>query len=241
MALPAGAIGLRGTSVDVLNSALAYSGVVTAVPGANQFTIPTLAGIGAGAFADATAPYCAFVLRDAGGASAAPQGELQAITTYDSATGTFTTAAFTAAVAAGDEVIILNPRLALLALTNVRIARLDNLTGAVVAGTYNHPNGVAEQFPAALTFAAATRQTDVHLDLAALTQSIIIREYVSVDAIAWRQITARIFPADFDPGTQAVILHILLPTEAYMVSFQSLVAEGAARDIPYRYMTRSLA
>jgi hypothetical protein len=88
-----------------------YYGVVTAVPGANQFTIATLAGLGAGKFAG-TNPYRAFVLRDAGGASAAPQGEQQSITAYTTATGAFTTDAFTAAVAVGDEVLIIHPRLA---------------------------------------------------------------------------------------------------------------------------------
>lgn len=91
---------------------ISYYGIVDAVPGANQFTISSLAGLGAGKFAGATNPYQAFVLRDAGGASAAPQGELQAITAYTTATGVFATAAFTAAVAVGDEILIVNPGLA---------------------------------------------------------------------------------------------------------------------------------
>ena len=85
---------------------LTYYGIVDAVPGANQLTISALAGLGAGKFAGATNPYSAFVLRDAGGASAAPQGEAQAITAYATATGVFTTAAFTAAVAVGDEILL---------------------------------------------------------------------------------------------------------------------------------------
>ena len=95
-----------------INQGAVYYGVVTAVPGANQFTIPTLAGLGAGKFYDATAPYRAFVLRDAGGAAAAPQGEQQSVTAYSPASGVFTTAAFTAAVAVGDEILLVHPRLA---------------------------------------------------------------------------------------------------------------------------------
>ncbi|MDP2730321.1 MAG: hypothetical protein Q8O55_07555 [Dehalococcoidales bacterium] len=91
---------------------LTYYGIVDAVPGANQFTISGLAGLGAGKFAGATNPYQAFVLRDAGGASAAPQGQLQAITAYTTATGVFATPAFTAAIAVGDEVLIIHPSLA---------------------------------------------------------------------------------------------------------------------------------
>lgn len=87
---------------------LAYYGVVTAVPGVNQFTVPTLAGRGETAFVN----WTAFIFWDAGGAAAAPQGESQLVTAYVSATGDFTTAAFTAAVAAGDIVLILHPSLA---------------------------------------------------------------------------------------------------------------------------------
>ncbi len=101
---------------------LSYYGIVDAVPGANQFTIAGLAGLGAGKFAGATNPYQAFVLRDAGGASAAPQGELQEITAYTTATGVFATAAFTAAVAVGDEILILHPAIAAALVASVVVA-----------------------------------------------------------------------------------------------------------------------
>lgn len=110
-------LGNPATSIStILNDLSKYAGlflygVVTAVPGANQFTIAALAGQGAGKFAGATNPYQAFVMRDAGGLSAAPQGEQQAITAYDTVTGTFTTGAFTAAVAVGDEILLLHPAL----------------------------------------------------------------------------------------------------------------------------------
>lgn len=95
---------------------LAFYGTVDAVPGANQFTINSLAGLGAGKFNGANNPYFAFVFRDAVGAAAAPQGEQQPIVGYVTATGTFTTAAFTAAVAVGDEIIIFSPHIAAMGL-----------------------------------------------------------------------------------------------------------------------------
>ncbi len=91
---------------------LGYKGTVTDVPDANQFTIAGLAGIGAGALADSTLPYHAFVFRDNGGAGAAPQGEMKKILAYNSTTGNFTCSAFTAAVQTGDEVLIMHPRVA---------------------------------------------------------------------------------------------------------------------------------
>ena len=91
---------------------LALYGVVTAVTAANQFTIAGLANQGAGKFEDQQSPYQAFVFRDAGGAGAAPQGEARPVTGYETATGRFTTTAFTAAVAVGDEMLILHPSVA---------------------------------------------------------------------------------------------------------------------------------
>jgi len=92
---------------------LSYYGIVDAVPGANQFTIASLAGLGAGKFADAVNPYQVFVLRDAGGLSALPQGEQFPVTAYATATGIFTSPGFGGGgVAVGDEVLILNPNIA---------------------------------------------------------------------------------------------------------------------------------
>ncbi len=92
----------------IVNSGQSFRGAVTAIPGANQFTIGTLAGLGAGIFIDANTPWYAYVLRDAGGVAGAPQGETRLITAYTTATGAFTTAAFSAAVEAGDDMIIMS-------------------------------------------------------------------------------------------------------------------------------------
>ncbi len=89
---------------------LSYYGVVDSAA-APSFTISGLAGLGTNKFASPTNPYQAFVLRDSVG-GVAPQGEMQPITAYTTATGAFTTPVFTVAVAAGDEVLIVNPTLA---------------------------------------------------------------------------------------------------------------------------------
>ncbi|MFA5379092.1 MAG: hypothetical protein WC455_25275 [Dehalococcoidia bacterium] len=48
-------------------------------------------------------------VRDDGGAGVAPQGEYRLVSDYVSATGTFTHAAFSAAMAAGDQVMLIHP------------------------------------------------------------------------------------------------------------------------------------
>ena len=130
---------------------LCYYGVVTAIPGANQFTILALAGLGAGKFSDATAPYRAFVFRDAGGAGAAPQGEMQTITGYTTATGVFTTAAFTAAVAVGDEILILHPRLAEIVtiLADMNVPAADAVANAIIRDVTGNKTDTALQALAA--------------------------------------------------------------------------------------------
>ena len=88
---------------------LIYYGVVTDIPGAGSFSLRNLAGLGANKFFDAlgTHPYYAYCLRDVAGAGAAPQGELRAITNYATATGSFA-AAFSVALTAGDEILIIH-------------------------------------------------------------------------------------------------------------------------------------
>jgi hypothetical protein len=100
---------------DVMNSSitgLSYRGDVVATPGANQFVISTLIGLGSGMFVDTNSPWYALVLRDATGSAIEPQGQMKKITVYDSATGTFTTEAFSPAVGTGDTIVIFNPLLA---------------------------------------------------------------------------------------------------------------------------------
>jgi len=115
---------IRDLVLDI--QGLAYYGVVTAVPGANQFTVPQLAGYGETCFVG----WTAFVFWDAGGAGAAPQGESKTITTYVDATGTFTTAAFTAAVAAGDSIIVIHPSIASV-LSSLLVPAADAITNVV--------------------------------------------------------------------------------------------------------------
>ena len=102
-----------GTLVVIPDNGLAYKGTVTAaIPATNQFTIPTLAGLGAGKFDGATNPSYAVVVKKGTGTGLAPQGEQQIVTAYNTNTGQFTTLPFTVPVAIGDEVQILTADLA---------------------------------------------------------------------------------------------------------------------------------
>jgi hypothetical protein len=111
-----GEVGSSNASLIRKSTGLFFQGRVSAKPGADQFTIPALAGLGAGKFADAVAPWWAVVLRSHGGTGVAPQGEMHLITAYNSATGMFTAPGFSAAVDAGDDMQIISSLLAIQAL-----------------------------------------------------------------------------------------------------------------------------
>lgn len=78
------------------------TGTVDSVAVAPTFTVASLSGYGDDYFDS----WYAYVVWDKDGAAAAPQGESQAITGYTSSTGTFSHAAFTAPLVAGDKVLI---------------------------------------------------------------------------------------------------------------------------------------
>lgn len=105
-----------------------FEAVVTAFVGAGQFTAAGLIGLVGDDVFDG---YYAYVMWDSGGAAAAPQGELRAITGFTAATGDVFHAAFTANLVATDVVLIIHPYIAnLLGLTAARAGYLDNINQA---------------------------------------------------------------------------------------------------------------
>jgi hypothetical protein len=105
---------LTSVGLSGIFQGLVYYGVVDNVPGANQFRIPALAGLGAGKFANvgsALNPYYAYCLRDAAGAGDLPQGQQNPITAYLN-TGVFTAPGFAGGgIGVGDEVLIIHNNL----------------------------------------------------------------------------------------------------------------------------------
>lgn len=194
---------------------LFYRGEVIDIPGANQFTSTDLVGFGNTAFVN----WWVFVFHDAGGAGAAPQGEARLVTAYVSATGVFTHNAFSAPLAAGDIVLILHPW----------------LYGAIIRSTdatYSHPSGVAEQVAFTITPLYPLKILTIYLDLVNLTQNATIRIQTQIDGATYRRIETFNWTTGMDDGVYFRGIAIDTPLQ---VTIQSAVAEGAPRDIPYRY------
>lgn len=179
------ALALIGLAAEVgTGQGLCYRGIVTAVPGANQFTIQTLAGLGVNSFVDLSGinPYQAFVKTNGGGGGAAPQGEHQAITGYATLTGNFSANAFTVPIAVGDEVLIIHPFL----------ARIMNSAGAPgtngnLAANWNSGVGTSGQAGADLvTIGAPLTPNKLHaliVGIAALAGNVNIKLFADVNGV----------------------------------------------------------
>lgn len=109
---------------------LSFEGIVTGLAGAPKFQCSGLAGFGDEYFKN----YWVYVIWDSAGGGAAPQGEMLECTGYSSATGDFTVAAFTAAIAVEDKVLLLNESQAAVLNTTFGLAALKTLIDALPGG-----------------------------------------------------------------------------------------------------------
>lgn len=237
-----------------VDTGLAYKGTVTAVPGANQFTISSMIGMGVGKFDGATNPYSAFVFRKGTGTGGAPQGEIQVVTSFDNNTGNFTTAGFTVDVAVDDEVILLHPSLA-----DILSGSSGGILGIVtaiqtqtnkLAGVATVSNAVVGNWQTAetdlVTIGANGTSNKLHLlivDIANLVGNITIRLYHRVNGVE-RCIypipnTTTFAVATDQPGI-AVINASLAITEALRVTVQSDNAADNGQSVAYEYKLESM-
>lgn len=249
---------LEGTSFYVLNAAtvdiaslldaiainqgLVYYGVVTGVPGANQFEIATLVGLGAAKFATVVPEYQyhAFVLRDAAGGGAAPQGESQAVENYGTATGNFSTNPFTVPVGIGDEILIIHPYLA----RTMNSAGLPPHVGSVAA---NWQSGVATSGEAGadlVTLGAADTRYKVHsllVSIALLTvgATITIKLFQEVTGTE-RKVYEQTFVVGADPDGVWVINGTLGIHEELRVEVESNNVGDNGLNIDYDYMLEAM-
>jgi hypothetical protein len=110
---------------------LAYLAPITTAANTTSFACTQLIGYGNDYFAN----WYTYVVWDAGGASAAPQGEYKLITDYVSSTGTFTISAFTEPHVVTDKVMIVHPSIAISTVASLSTYNLDHLVALADSGT----------------------------------------------------------------------------------------------------------
>lgn len=105
----------------------------------------------------------------------------------------------------------------------------------VTSGTFAFPNGTTEQTIIELTPSVVTYLYNFWLDLNALTQNCTIKVYSKIDGTNYREIEPMIL-SNIDYSLGLVLKEQMINT-AWKITIQSTVAEGASRNIPYRYFT----
>lgn len=175
-----------------------------------HFEVSGLIGFGDNYFKD----FRAYVVRDAAGAGAAPQGEMQTVTSYGSSAGSFTHAAFTVPLTVDDEVLILHERLAEIADL---LADIGDASASTLGSIYAILGNPAQTFLAMIGYEGAT----------SLANKLTAARAVLLDQIT----TARM--AELDAANlPATTDTILLDTQIRRIASGSkTIASGATKHL----------
>jgi len=142
----------------------------------------------------------AVVIRDAGGASAAPEGEFARISAFVASTKTFTIDTLTAGVASGDSVLLATPRI-----------KLPQMIQSVNDGLTNL--GTISLVDVSLTSAA--NQTEYALPVALKIKRLLDIQYNTIttdsDNNQWRSIMAQTDYISAAPGSTGLLILPQLP------------------------------
>jgi len=117
-------------------------------------------------------------------------------------------------------------------------ALLRRVVGEEVTGVISHPSGLGEVDALEVSPSTLTDYPLLIMDVNALTQNTTIRVYVKADGTNYRLLNSAIFPTDFPANVKTVRIILSPLSVAWKVSLQSAVAEGVARNIPYRYVKK---
>ena len=158
---------------DILSllQGLVYYGDVTTYTDTTHFKSTDLIGYGDAYFKN----YYVYVVRDAAGAGAAPQGESQQISAYTSVDGTITHAAFTTPLAVTDVVLLIHKDLAELK----DILNLTRTYGSVACSAVEASLFIDD----APVRAAVGRAVNVDLSVMAAGDTYVLREYYRLVAM----------------------------------------------------------
>lgn len=94
----------------------------------------------------------------------------------------------------------------------------------------SHPNTIAET--TLIEHLLLTERDTHHLDFSALTQVTTIRVFERTDGVNYRQLSQRVFPTDYEPGSQLVIIVLDGAAQDMKITLESSVMEGSPTIIP---------
>lgn len=73
---------------------------------------------------------------------------------------------------------------------------------------------------------------DHHFDFSNLLQITTLRVFEKIDGSNYRQISEKVFPTDYETGTQGVVIILDGSGQDMKITLQSSIAEGSAKNIP---------
>jgi hypothetical protein len=125
---------------------------------------------------------------------------------------------------------------ALHSLEAIALAIATHIGLVSVPGTHAHANNIGEQVAITIPAPADVSVVEtIYLDLVNLTQNADIRVYYQIDGANYRVIETFNWTVGMDNGVYFRNIGISNPV---LVTLQSIVLEGAARDIPWEYVLR---
>jgi len=223
---------MSGGGLTVVRYDLAMYALVTGVTSPTVFTCTGLVGQKIGQYIG----YYAFILRDAGGAGAAPQGEKQLVTAFVNTTGQITiTAGYTVPIAVGDEILLLHRS----------VASSSNLSGETTVSNTNTQNWQAAETNL-VTIGTNGTSYKIHTLLVGIQNTIgnlTIRLYHRINGVERRIFpipAATTFNSVIDAPGIPVINASFVITEAMRVTVQSDNIADNGQAITYEYKLEAM-
>jgi hypothetical protein len=117
--------------------------------------------------------------------------------------------------------------------STVNIHLIVGVTLTPTSGTYSLPDGVAENTALTITPTVVAKVNTIFLDMSNLTQNCTIRIKVRIDGANYQTIETFAWTTAMDDGA---FFREISTAEPVQVSLQSVIAEGANRDVPWHYV-----
>lgn len=217
---------------------LSYHAIVTTWDNATQFKADDLAGWKDDYFNG----WYVYVVRDLGGAGVAPQNEIQPISNYADADGTFTHLGFTVNLAVGDEILILHESIGSIIINTGVISNIFNLVNALLTltetGSTITTDGTVQNLYINENPSGIYDPKNIQLDFTAQAagETIVIREsyriksggnYIEKDAVTFT-------------GVQSPKLkNIILEENRFGIKVTIQKTAGANKDYDWRVMYKT--
>ena len=103
------------------------------------------------------------------------------------------------------------------------------ITTVLRTKSFSHPNTVVETD--LVEHLLLTEKINHHFDFSNLLQQTTIRVFEKIDGITYRLLSEKVFPIDYETGTDAVIIILDGAGKDMKITLESNIAEGSAKDI----------